>query len=256
MTPETLPYDAPIFAPPSHPTPDKRIAPWQHTVAVILLLVGWAVGGHATSRMMPGRAHWVTYLSSIMMQWMLLGTCVAGVYGRGEFFARTLRQNARRWDFEILRGIGLYFCLLLIFGTGGALLRRMAPRAGFDSTRVHAMMPTNHWELAMWAFVAFSAGFCEEHVFRGYLLRQAIAWGERLGAPRLVSMAVSAVATSVLFGSLHLYEGFGGAILITLLGIAFCAVSLKTGNLRVVIVAHFLQDFIAVIAMMSHHAPR
>jgi len=251
MTPETLPEPLRVAR-----APDQPIAPWWHTVAVLLLLVAWAVGSHAGVKTIFARPHWVTYLSGIMTQWMLLGTCVAGVYGRREFFARTLQQNARRWDFEILRGAILYLGMIVVFAFSGLLVAHTLRRAGFDSSRVHALVPTNAWELLLWAGVCVSAGFCEEHVFRGYLLRQAIAWGERLGVSRVAAMLLGAAATSALFGSLHLYEGLGGALLISVMGFVFCLVSQRLGNLRAVILAHFLQDFMAAAILMSRHAAK
>lgn len=248
MTPEMLTRES--------RAPDQPIAPWWHTVAVLLLLAAWATAGHAGMKATFGRAHWVTYISSIMTQWMLLGSCVAGVYGRREFFARTLRQNARRWPVEALRGVGLYLGMIFLFALSGVLVKHTARHPGFDSSRVHALAPSNGWELLLWTGVCISAGFCEEHVFRGYLLRQAIAWGERLGISRVAAMLLGAAATSALFGSLHLYEGLGGAMLISVMGFAFCLVSQRLGNLRVVILAHVLQDFMAAAILMSRHASK
>jgi membrane protease YdiL (CAAX protease family) len=96
-------------------------------------------------------------------------------------------------------------------------------------------------------------GFCEEHVFRGYLLRQMIAWGASLGLSRRVAVGSAVVLTSVLFGSLHLYEGVRGAILIGVLGMMYAWVALRRGNLRAVIVAHVLQDFLTIALLMTWH---
>ena len=64
---------------------------------------------------------------------------------------------------------------------------------------------------------------------------------------------MSIAATSLRFGSLHLYEGVGGAVLVAVLGAVFATVALLLGNLRAVIVAHFLQDFLGGLTYYSAH---
>jgi len=117
-----------------------------------------------------------------------------------------------------------------------------------------AIAPKTPLDLLLWIAVSFTAGFCEEHIFRGYLLTQAIALSDRAGMSRVLSLVVSIVLTSLIFGSLHLYEGTGGALIITALGVVYSALALKFGNLRAVIAAHFLQDFCAGVFLFFFHA--
>ena len=101
------------------------------------------------------------------------------------------------------------------------------------------------------SLVSFTAAFCEEHIFRGYLLTQGLALFARIGvAPRLFVNAIAIVITSLIFGSLHLYEGVGGAVIIAALGCFYSVIALKFGNLRAVIAAHFLQDFVSGIVSL------
>jgi membrane protease YdiL (CAAX protease family) len=62
--------------------------------------------------------------------------------------------------------------------------------------------------------------------------------------------SVAVVVTSVLFGSLHVYEG---AVLNTCLGAMYAVGALRPGNLRAVIVAHVLQDFLTFLPIMTKH---
>jgi membrane protease YdiL (CAAX protease family) len=84
-------------------------------------------------------------------------------------------------------------------------------------------------------------------------LQQMIAWGRSLGLSRAVAVSGSIVLTSALFGSLHVYEGVRGAILIGLLGMMYAVVALWRGNLRAVMVAHVLQDFLTMALLMTGH---
>ena len=62
------------------------------------------------------------------------------------------------------------------------------------------------------------------------------------------------MVTAVLFGSMHLYEGTAAAIQIGALGMLFGVVAVQRGTLRQVIVAHFLQDALAGLALYLRHS--
>jgi len=48
-------------------------------------------------------------------------------------------------------------------------------------------------------------------------------------------------------------RGVGGVVLIACLGAMYAVVALRLGNLRAVIVAHVLQDFLAFVLIMTRH---
>jgi membrane protease YdiL (CAAX protease family) len=264
--------------------PDERapIAPWQHTVAIVAVVAGMAIIAHlARSPATLAVAHIPRYLSQMMLIWMILGSVVAGIYHRRLFFFRTLEQNRVSWVREGMRGAVLYIGLMLAFGfalqassfrsnfreiqhakqTGEdqtqvatRLQEQTQSKLHFDSRVVRALAPSSGWELLLWLGVSLTAGFCEEHIFRGYLLTQGIAWMARTRLPRAAGIAIAVAGSSLLFGSIHVYEGAGGAVFIGFLGAAYCLVSLRYGNLRTVIVAHALQDFAAgMFLWMRHH---
>lgn len=125
----------------------------------------------------------------------------------------------------------------------------------FNQKVVRAMAPRTGLELLGWLVVSVTAGFCEECIFRGYLLQQVIAGLRLIGASSRLAAVVAVLASSLLFGSLHVYEGVGGAALITVLGLIYAVMALVLGNLRAVIAAHFIQDFLAGLMLfgMHHH---
>jgi membrane protease YdiL (CAAX protease family) len=251
--------------------PQGAIAPWWHTAAVLVLLFTWAFIGRGKAAMSEMGPHSVVYLSSIMTGWMLLGAVVAGVYQRRMFFASTLRHKARPWTIEGTRAVGIYFgfafslttlALLVFFvmflvkfhggGSISSMKDMMAPLTKYSDGRVQrALGPRGPGELVLWLGVSVTAGFCEEHVFRGYLLQQALTLTRSLRVRPWMGQAIAVVATSLLFGSLHLYEGVGGALVITLLGCVYAVCALSFGNLRAVIVAHVLQDLIAGVMLLG-----
>lgn len=99
----------------------------------------------------------------------------------------------------------------------------------------------NFWVFvfALTVITWFHAGFGEEMVFRGFILRNltvltgGTGWG----------LAAAVVLQAALFGALHLNQGVGGGILIFTLALAFGWVFIKTGrNLWPVIIAHGIFD--------------
>jgi uncharacterized protein len=105
--------------------------------------------------------------------------------------------------------------------------------------RLDVLVPATRAE-RRWAWaVAISAGICEELVFRGLLIAAGIA----AGLPPIVA----ALASSVLFGMAHLYQGRLGMLLTTGTGLAMTYFVLPTGSLLFPIVLHILVDLRALV---------
>jgi uncharacterized protein len=234
----------------------RVIAPWWHTALVLAQLTALALIGPTTQRARLIEPHLLMYTAGIMGQGLQLGAVVAGLYRRRRFFLETLRGGLGTWRGEAWRGVALYLATMVMFAVAGVILHVLRLRPGYDNSVMYAMAPTSAVELLAWLCACVVIAFCEEHVFRGYLLQQMVAWGRGMGASPTVAATGAVVATSVLFGSLHLYEGVGGAILIGILGAMYAVVALRRGNLRAVMVAHLLQDFLTVVFIMTRHAHR
>ena len=87
--------------------------------------------------------------------------------------------------------------------------------------------------------VPFTAGITEELICRGYMLTRL----EMLINKPSVSIAVSAI----IFGILHISYGTIGQMLIPLcLGLIFAVYYYKYRNIKLIILCHFLWDFIVI----------
>lgn len=83
------------------------------------------------------------------------------------------------------------------------------------------------------------AGFCEEVAYRGWILTRFA----ELGRYSRGAWAGAALASSVLFGLIHAYQGVSGMISVGLSGLLFAGVYFATGkNLWAPIVAHAVMD--------------
>lgn len=103
---------------------------------------------------------------------------------------------------------------------------------------IRALLPVTSLEQAAWMGISFTAAIAEETVFRGYLLVR----GEEILNSRALAVALSALT----FGIGHYYQGWGGVWLISAYGLMFTWLRFRTGSLWACIVAHALQDILAV----------
>jgi CAAX protease family protein len=107
--------------------------------------------------------------------------------------------------------------------------------------------------LAYWIAMSWSLGaLLEELSFRGWLMTRFA----ELGRFRRGWWIGSLLATSVLFGAVHAYQGLSGIIATGLTGLVFGGVYLTTGrNLWACIVAHGVLDTTAFVMMYVHIYP-
>jgi membrane protease YdiL (CAAX protease family) len=93
---------------------------------------------------------------------------------------------------------------------------------------------TGAYRLLAVFYLAISAGFSEEILFRGLL--------RRVFGPGLIQTAAFVVISAVAFASVHLFGGHAKAAYAFGHGLAAAAIYAVTGNLWPVIVGHSLID--------------
>ena len=173
----------------------------------------------------------------MLLEWVLLALVLAGIHQRRAFLARALRNRATTLAQSFSLGVAVYLCGLVAIALVSLALLKTPLAHHRNEAFVLAMLPGTPLQFLLWFGVSFSAGFCEELIFRGYLLQQLIAWTCR--------PAFSIVLAAALFGSVHLYEGLGAILPLSALALVYGFVAHRShGNLRAVIVAHTLQDFL------------
>jgi membrane protease YdiL (CAAX protease family) len=101
---------------------------------------------------------------------------------------------------------------------------------------VAALLPRTTAERRLFAAVAVTAGVAEEVVFRGFLLVYLTEV-----VPQ-TSVGVAMVASSVLFGLAHTYQGALGVLLTGLAGYWLAGLFVLTGSLVLPVVVHALVD--------------
>lgn len=119
----------------------------------------------------------------------------------------------------------------------GVALMLIAHRLGVrESPTLAGLLPRTSGERLAFLGVSISAGFCEELVFRGFLVPVIEVV--------LGSAVIAALIAAAVFGLLHAYQGFSGALRAALLGAVLTIVLLVTGSIVPAILAHTLIDVI------------
>ena len=101
------------------------------------------------------------------------------------------------------------------------------------AANVQKLVPHTSLELGWWVVTSLSAGFCEEFVFRGYLI-----WAF---AP-LLGLWPAAALSLVVFTLAHAYQGSSGMLAVAILGSLFTLGVLILGSLWPVMALHALVD--------------
>ena len=109
-----------------------------------------------------------------------------------------------------------------------------------ESDLVYLLIPETPRE-KLWAalIVAPTAAFCEEFLFRGYLLTQLHDW--------LHSLLWAWVVCSVVFGLAHCYQGCSGMTRAGLLGALLAYPVVRWGSLYPAMLAHWMIDTVALL---------
>ncbi|MGW1765983.1 CPBP family intramembrane glutamic endopeptidase [Streptomyces sp. NPDC002073] len=132
-------------------------------------------------------------------------------------------------------------------GSAGLAFYLVARATGFNLTVVPEALPDVWWKFPVLILSAVQNSVVEEVIVLGYLLR-------RLGQLGWTPMA-ALVASSVLRGSYHLYQGIGGFIGNMVMGAVFVLLYRRWGRIGPLVVAHALLDIVAFVgyALLAGH---
>lgn len=155
--------------------------------------------------------------------------------GSGTNAVRRIGLDGRRPGFDLALGAGL----AALIGIPGLGLYVAGRALGVTTTIVASGLDTYWWTIPVLLLSALQNSVLEEVVAVGYLFDRL----ERLGwtVPAIV------VASSVLRGAYHLYQGFGPFLGNAVMGVVFSVVYLRTRRVMPLVVAHTLLDVVAFV---------
>jgi membrane protease YdiL (CAAX protease family) len=103
--------------------------------------------------------------------------------------------------------------------------------------------PIEPWPKLLIVLMSLSAGLSEEFLFRGFLISliARAGWG----------WTMQILLSSLAFGLGHFYMGPWGIVWATFVGLLFAAITIRRGNVWVVVTAHFLVDLVVMLQLFS-----
>lgn len=229
---------ADAVAVPVAPAPENRLqavaGPW-HTIVLLLVLTGISLLGYyslnrAGTLEVPNRLRF--YLPTMIWEWLALAYIYWGVRRHGKTFADMAGprwKSAKDFFIDLVLALGTWVVSLIVLGAVSHLLhatgsleaaKRIAPQGALENVTYLALVIT--------------AGICEETIFRGYLQRQFVALFRN--AP------LGVLASAVLFGAGHIYQGLRPAIVIVVFGLIFGILAEARKNIRPGVIMHAWQD--------------
>jgi len=177
------------------------------------------------------------YLSAVFSQWLLVSVAWGLVYlaarqviAKG--FAAMPLSPALEWAAGIAAAALLALGLVIWCEQRGWLPR--------ESDLTYRLIPETPRE-KVWGvlIMAPTAAFCEEFLFRGYLLTQLHDWFH--------SLVWAWVVCSVAFGLAHCYQGASGMTRAALLGALLAYPVVRWGSLYPAMLAHWMIDAGALV---------
>lgn len=148
-----------------------------------------------------------------------------------------------RWRGDVLGGLGL----AALIGVPGLALYQVARLLGMNAAVEPAELYDTWWRIPVLLLVSFGNGWAEEVIVVGFLLTRL----RQLN----VNPVVALVASSLLRGAYHLYQGFGAGLGNVAMGLVFGYVWMRTGRLWPLVIAHALIDAVAFVgyALLAGH---
>ncbi|HEY1923343.1 MAG TPA: type II CAAX endopeptidase family protein [Tepidisphaeraceae bacterium] len=151
---------------------------------------------------------------------------------------RKFKDSAQGFGIFVL-GMVLYY---FIWYRAEALLGHQTTYRFLHSDVSHIAIPTRRDSISLVAIASIANGLAEELVCRAYLITRF----EKL----FNSTAKAWVLSSLLFGSYHIYQGLGGFISITVIGLLYGGIFCRTRRIWPIAIAHAIEDFVATVMRM------
>jgi CAAX protease family protein len=174
---------------------------------------------------------------NLAVAFQLVAWGVLGVYllWRSGFGPAQIGLGSVRWRPDVLGGIGL----AALIGLPGLGLYVAARALGLSAHVEPVELYDTWWRTPVLLITAFANGWAEEVIVVAFLLT-------RLRQLR-VNPVAALLASSLLRGAYHLYQGFSAGLGNVAMGLVFAYLWRRTGRLWPLIIAHGIIDSVAYV---------
>jgi len=177
--------------------------------------------------------------------WVCFAIALVGIRRKGSIrWQELVGARWNRWP-SVLGNMGIALATLVAMGVIGNLSNTVLGRLHQDSAAFRALVAQNLVEALAFMVPAFSAGFVEEFVFRGYLQRQFQAL--------CGNTVVAAVLQVMVFSLGHYYQGWIRLVPVVLIGALLTVVALRRKSLVPGMIAHGLGDGLVSFSFFLKH---
>ena len=210
---------------------------------LVILVIAPLVSALAARRAIPeGRAKTARYARTMLIMWAITALALYAMRLRGQSPADVgIMPPALP-----LAAYGSALALVALPALANARRTRSMRFADYHE-RVRRVIPLTPSEWAWFVPVAFTAGICEEFLYRGYALTTLAALSGQVW--------LGVVLSTLAFGVAHAYQGWRGVAGTSILGLLFAMLYLAFGSLYPCMLAHVLQDLVGG-AMLSRRLTR
>lgn len=171
-----------------------------------------------------------------LLAWGALGVYLLWRSGFGPKLIGLARPGWRR---DALPGVGL----AALIGLPGLVFYLAARAAGLNLTVAPSLLEDYWWRLPTEVLWAIANSGAEEVLVVAFLLTRLrqLGWSENS----------SLLASALLRGSYHLYQGIGGGVGNVIMGLVFGRYWQRTGRLWPLVIAHALIDTVAFVGYQA-----
>ncbi|WP_101951365.1 CPBP family intramembrane glutamic endopeptidase [Mycobacterium sp. 3519A] len=172
---------------------------------------------------------------AVTFQLVAWGTLAVYLLWRSGFGPAKIGIGKLSWRSDVLGGMGL----AALIGVPGLGLYLAARALGLSAHVEPAELNDTWWRIPVLLLTAFANGWAEEVVVVAFLLTRL----RQLGVNPVAAM----LASSLLRGAYHLYQGFSAGLGNVVMGLVFAYVWRRTGRLWPLIIAHGIIDSVAYV---------
>jgi len=184
------------------------------------------------------------YASTIAFQWLTVSVVAWRAWAHG-YTAVELGLTTRGGTRLVIASVAGAATLGTLHWLNLRRVGRMPASArGVIQAIAERILPQSTVELLPFLALAITAGLCEEFLYRGFAMAVLV----RLGATAWLAV----LASSVLFGLAHLYQGRGGLVSTMIVGTVLGIGRVAYGSLVPVIFWHSAVDVVAGVAGPRH----
>jgi uncharacterized protein len=184
------------------------------------------------------------YVWNILAAWALTAAAVFLIF-RSNLSLSDFGQNFGTYPRTLIVAAILLLLVLVIALVQKLQRRKPSPeRMAQFTEHVRKLLPVKGSERVVCVLVALTAGFCEEFLYRGWLLN--------LAGTACKSIWIGLLISSILFGFAHLYQGRRGVIGTGVGGLVFGLVYIASRSLLPGQFLHTLLDLNNLLALGKH----